>query len=45
MADFKSSFMGGYNKKAVDAYIDEPENKNKELENNAKLNNQRLIRF
>lgn len=44
MADFKSSFMGGYNKKAVDAYIDELENKNKELESNAKLNNQRLAK-
>lgn len=31
MADFKSSFMGGYKKKAVDAYIEELENKNKEL--------------
>ena len=44
MADFKSSFMGGYKKKAVDAYIEELENKNKELENNAKLNNQRLAK-
>ncbi len=44
MAEFKSSFMGGYKKKAVDAYIEELENKNKELENNAKLNNQRLAK-
>lgn len=44
MAEFKSSFMGGYKKKAVDAYIEELENKNKELESNAKLNNQRLAK-
>lgn len=44
MAEFKSCFMGGYKKKAVDAYIEELENKNKELENNAKLNQQRLAK-
>lgn len=44
MADFKSSFMGGYKKKAVDAYIEELENKNKELESKAKINEQKLAK-
>ena len=42
MADFKSSFMGGYKKKDVDEYIEKLEKENEKYKENAKLANQKI---
>lgn len=42
MADFKSSFMGGYKKKDVDEYIEKLEKENEKLKEDAKSSHQKV---
>ena len=44
MADFKSSFMGGYKKKDVDEYIQKLEKENENLKGIAKANQQKIAK-
>ncbi len=44
MADFKSSFMGGYKKKDVDEYIQKLEKENENLKGTAKANQQKITK-
>ena len=44
MADFKSSFMGGYKKKQVNEYIEKLEKENEDLKNTAKASEQKIAK-
>ncbi len=44
MADFKSSFMGGYKKKDVDEYIEKLEKENEKLKEDSKSSHQKVAK-